>query len=131
MENAHLFTGIGGLVLIVFYFLRYRKNKDYQKNGVATDGVVIDLSLEYNRRQERYYYPIIRFALVDGTWVTSKYSDGSYPASFEKGEKVKLLYKEEDPESYIIISNKQKHVDKIFLIIGMFLLAYSLYYLIK
>lgn len=131
MENSDLLVGGGGLVLLAFYFLRYIRYKDYQKNGLPADGEVTDLSLEYNQRQERYYYPIIRFALRDGTWVTAKYSDGSYPASFKNGESVKLFYKEENPESFIIVNNKQRHTDKIFLIIGTLMLAYSFYHLIK
>ena len=131
MENVELFAGAAGLFFIAFYFFRYKKSKEYQKNGISTNGVVIDVLLEYNHSQDRYYYPIVRFALADGTWFTSKYSDGTYPASFAKGEKVRLLYKEDDPESYIIVGDKNKHADRLFLVIGALLCAYSLFSLMQ
>jgi len=130
MDNLNLLLGLSGLIFIIFYIARYKKSKDYQKNGIRTQGTVVEVSLFYDSRQERYYYPIVKYALQDGTWVTEKYSDGSYPSLFKKGEQVELIYKQEDPSSYIIIS-KTKHVDKIFLIIGVLAILFFLYHLIK
>lgn len=48
-------------------------------------------------RRNRLYYPIVRFTLEDGTWITEKYSDGSNSAF-----------------AFLIIYNKSEHFDKFF-----------------
>eukprot|EP01132_Coremiostelium_polycephalum_P017079 gene17079-20484_t len=68
------------------YLVRYKKSKDYQQNGIKTEGTITDIILDY-KGQGRYYYPIVSFTLKDGTWVKAKYSDGSYPASFKVGHR--------------------------------------------
>lgn len=69
--------------------------------------------------------------MKDGTWITAKYSDGSSPSLFKKKEKVNLIYTEEDPESYLIISNKVQLSEMAFLAIGTIFLAYYGYCLLK
>lgn len=86
---------------------------------------MIDFNLDYSD-QTHSYYPIVRFALNDGTWVTKKYTVGTLPASFKKGEEVNLIYSPDDPTSFIII-NKLEYTDKAFLFIGILLLFFSAY----
>lgn len=131
MDSTNLFIGIGGIVLLVFYFLRYNKNKEYIKSGVKATGIVIDVVQNYDHSRDRYFYPIVRFSLADGTWMTEKYSDGTVPSLFKKGDKVEILYKINDPTSFIITTGISKHTNIIFLVIGVLMLSYSIYYFIK
>lgn len=125
MNIEILYPGAFGFFLIIFYFVRLRQKNEILKNGIKTKGKVIDLSLDYSG-QTRSYYPVVRFTLNDGTWMTEKYSVGTLPASFKTGEDVDLIYKLEDPTSFII-TNKNSYIDKIFLIIGILLVFYSAY----
>jgi hypothetical protein len=125
MNTEILYLGTFGIFLIIFYFIRLRQKKHVLKNGIKTTGRVIDLSLEYSE-QTRSYYPIVRFSLNDGTWITEKYSVGTLPASFKRGEDVELIYNPNNPTSFFII-NKSEHIDKVFLAIGISLILYSTY----
>lgn len=131
MENLNTLIGIAGLILLAFYFFRYKKVKKYQKLGREVKGRVINVVLKHSKNGNRYYYPTVRFTLPDGTWVTETYSDGTFPATFKKDEYVNILYDPEDTSSFIIISEKHKHIDRTFLVIGVLMLFYSLYCFIK
>lgn len=125
MNTEILYPGAFGFFLIIFYFVRLRQKHNILQNGIKTTGKIIDLSLDYSG-QTRSYYPIVRFTLNDGTWITEKYSVGTLPASFKKGEDVDLIYNLDNPATFII-TNKSKHIDKVFLVIGILLLLYSTY----
>lgn len=44
-----------------------------------------------------YYYPIVEFSLPNGTRKTVQLSEGSWPAAYEKGEEVTILYDPDKP----------------------------------
>ncbi len=44
-----------------------------------------------------YYYPVVQFALPDGTSKTVQLSEGSWPPAYEKGEQVTILYDPQKP----------------------------------
>lgn len=125
-----LLLGLGGLIFISTYIIKYKKRKDYEKHGIRVLGIVLEVKLFYDRSRQRQYYPIVKYALEDGTWMIEKYSDGSSPASFKKGEQVEVLYNRKEPSSYIIV-NKNNHSDKLFLLIGVMAILLFLYHLIK
>ncbi|PYF74063.1 DUF3592 domain-containing protein [Pedobacter nutrimenti] len=130
MENNFVVFAVIGLALILMYFIRYRKRKDYQLNAIKTTGVVVDVVVEF-KGVGRFYYPIVSFTLNDGTWVREKYSDGSTPSLFKKGEQVELLYKSDDPASFMIVNDKSNYFDKILLAIGVIIILYSLFVFIR
>lgn len=120
-----------GVFLIIFYIARSAEKTSLLKNGIPTKAIVLDLSLEQDGNRISLYYPIIRYALKDGTWITEKYSDGTKPASFKKGDEVDILYDLNNPSSFIIINNKIEHLDKIFLIVGLLASIYSAYQMVN
>jgi Protein of unknown function (DUF3592) len=73
----------------------------------SASGQVVDLTLRtsqggydsqgtYQAPQD-YYYPVVEFALPDGTRKTVQLSMGSWPPAYEIGEQVTILYDPDKP----------------------------------
>ena len=85
--NEEMYIALIGVFLIIFSIIRYMRKKNLLKNGISAKGRVIDLNLEHSG-QTNIYYPIVRFKVEDGPWITEKYSDGTNPSSFKKGDEI-------------------------------------------
>jgi len=76
-------------------------------NEQSASGQVVDLTLRTSRggydsqgtyqAPQDYYYPVVEFALPDGTHKTVQLAEGSWPPAYEIGEKVTILYDPEKP----------------------------------
>jgi len=125
MEYKSLICFIAGAAFLLFYVIRRSKRRKIQNQGTATKGRVVDIVLENQAGRGRCYYPIIRFTLADGEHVRYKYSDGSMPAAYKKGDEVTIYYQSNCPENFII--EGQHRTDILFLLLGLILIGGGIY----
>ncbi|MFC3197700.1 DUF3592 domain-containing protein [Parapedobacter deserti] len=126
MEYKSLICFIAGVAFLLFYVIRYSKRRKIQHYGTATKGRVVEIVSESRAGRGIFYYPIIRFTLADGEHVRYKYSDGSMPAAYRKGDEVTVYYQSDRPEDFIV--EGQQRTDILFLLLGLVLIGGGIYF---
>jgi hypothetical protein len=97
-----IFTGIAILMLLIAGISSVSNIRKINREESAP-GVVTDVKMErsYVNEQDRvvqeYYYPVVEFVASDGRRRNIQMSEGSYPASYEVGDKVVVLYEPDHP----------------------------------
>jgi len=124
MELQNLIIGLIGIVFLLIYLIQRDKLKRYRKQGIKTQGIVIDLVID---GQNRMYYPVVKFTLVDGYHVLHQSSFGSRPALYKAGETIELLYIPEKPSEFIILGKYSEKLYVLFLIIGLMTFGYFIF----
>lgn len=95
-----IFLITGTVVMCVIFFVK-QKNKKILENGIEVEGVIngfenID-SLSNNSR-----FPIIRFQTQNGVLITEKANIALPPFILKEGQKVKVIYKIDNPKDFIL-----------------------------
>jgi hypothetical protein len=97
-----IFTGVAILMLLItaiasiINFLKIGREE-------SAPGRVVDVKMlrsyvnEEDRVVQEYYYPVVEFVASDGRRRNVQMSEGSYPASYEVGDKVVVLYEPHHP----------------------------------
>ncbi len=92
------------LSLFIGSLFIYRSNSIFVRNALEAEGTVIDLikktttDTSHKRYREKvHYYPKIRFKDLTGHTFQFESNTGSNPASYSMGEKVTILYLQQDP----------------------------------
>jgi hypothetical protein len=97
-----IFTGIAILMLLIAGFSSMsnimKLNREESAPGRVTD-VKMERSYvnEEDRVVQEYYYPVVEFVASDGRRRNIQMSEGSYPASYEVGDDVTVLYEPDHP----------------------------------
>ncbi len=107
----YLFAIIG-LGMLVGAFFSFRHTQDFIAQAVTTQGRVIDLHVSRstsrdsnnNSRESITYYPIVEFTDRNGQSISFQSNTGSYPASYDRGDLVEVLYLPEKPRDAAINS---------------------------
>lgn len=86
-----------GAVLLVLTWQSYQKNSSFLKHAVSAEGEVLDFNINRGEGNPTYS-PIVRFLDAQGKQAVFASSVGSYPAAFEIGERVVVLYLPDAPE---------------------------------
>lgn len=115
LENIIL-IGVG-MALIIFAINIIYKQREIKKSGISTDGIVFDLlndpTSSFNSR-----YPVIRFLTTNQQWITESSNIGLFPGLLKKGQKVKVIYREENPKDFIVESKFSTLILASFFLIG-------------
>lgn len=125
MEYESLIAIIGGTIVLLFYCVRRAKRQNFRRQGKVVRGKVVDVVLESHIQRGRLYYPIVKFTLENGEYLRARYSDGTMPTAYKKGEEVTVYYQPDQPEDFII--EGQQRMDVLVLLIGLILLGVGLY----
>lgn len=97
-----VFSAVAAITLSIALIATYFNLRQISREKEA-DGLVVDVieRREYVNEQDRvyedFYYPVVRFTAADGKTREARLSEGSSPASYEKGERVKVLYDPDHP----------------------------------
>lgn len=92
-----IFTLIG-LGMLAGAFFSFQSTSSFLETAAAKTGVVTDLL--YSRSSDSSaYYPVVRFEDEQGRPVEFQSSSGSNPASYSRGEGVRVLFTPGDPSS--------------------------------
>ncbi len=97
-----IFTGVAILMLLIAGISSVsnimKLNREESAPGRVTD---IKMERSYVNEEDRvvqeYYYPVVEFVASDGRRRNIQMSEGSYPASYEVGDEVIVLYEPDHP----------------------------------
>ncbi len=97
-----IFTGVAVLMLLIAGISSamniMKMNREESAPGVVTD---VKMERSYVNEQDRvvqeFYYPVVQFVASDGKRRNIQMSEGSYPASYEVGDEVVVLYEPDHP----------------------------------
>lgn len=64
---------------------------------VSAAGRVVDLVTRKDSEGNEFFYPRVEYSLSDGTPKLVQLREGSWPAAYEKGDAVTILYDRNDP----------------------------------
>jgi len=91
-----LFLGIGVLMLAISAIAAVFTVR-YFSREVSARGNVVDFVVRTDSDGQEYYYPVVEFALPDGSMQRVPLSVGNWPPAYVKGEAVMVLYDQEQP----------------------------------
>lgn len=92
-----IFTLVG-LGMLAGAFFAFQSTSTFLETATAKPGVVTDL-IRSRSSDSNAYYPIVRFEYEPGRPVEFQSSSGSNPASYSRGEEVRVLFAPGEPES--------------------------------
>jgi hypothetical protein len=93
MITGLIFIGIGGVFILVALISLYRTRR-FVEESVPALGEVI--GLHERRGDDVTYSPVIRFPVPGGGVVEFTETTSSYPAGYQVGDRVRVLYHRED-----------------------------------
>jgi hypothetical protein len=120
--SSLIFTAIGVLSLWLSFYFR-RRTKRFIGESIQTYGDVIGLH-EVHDEGSITYAPIIRFSTFNG--VVREFTDftSSRPASYNIGDRIKILYHQQNPRDVRIATSVRLYLSSIiFGIIGVVFLS--------
>ncbi|MGE5375016.1 MAG: DUF3592 domain-containing protein [Bacteroidota bacterium] len=97
-----IFTGVAILLLLITAVASVSNIRKIGREESAP-GRVVDVKMlrsyvnEEDRVVQEYYYPVVEFVARDGRRRSVQMSEGSYPASYEVGDDVTVLYEPDHP----------------------------------
>jgi hypothetical protein len=98
-----VFTGIAVLMLLVTAIASFNNIRKINREE-SEPGVVVDMTLlkEYDANDSdrvvgEAYYPVVEFTAKDGKRRQVQLSEGSWPAAYEVGDDVTVLYEPDNP----------------------------------
>jgi hypothetical protein len=125
----HIITLIVGAMLILVTLILSSKQNTIRKTGITTQGIVYDLLHDQNT-SFNLRYPIIRFTTLSEEWITETANIGMFPGFYKKGQKVTVVYNQQNPKQFIVDSKANKLIIYALLIAGCMLVLFGTYKLI-
>ncbi len=97
-----IFTGVAILMLLITVIssignIRRISHEESAPGRVVEVKMLRSYVNEEDRVVQEYYYPVVQFVASDGKRREVQMSEGSFPASYEVGDEVIVLYKPEHP----------------------------------
>lgn len=109
--TSDLLTGVALFILGIalsaggVYFLK--EKMEFFNHSTSAEGVVVDIESTTGRKTT--YYPVISFQAMDGNTYTFSPETGTSSAfDFNKGDKLKIKYKKENPQMAKIDNFKER-----------------------
>jgi hypothetical protein len=93
-----LFLGIGVLMLAISAIAAVFTVRSFSRE-VSARGNVVDFVVRADSEGQEYYYPVVEFALPDGSIQTVPLSSGNWPPAYIKGEAVTVIYDQDKPQN--------------------------------
>lgn len=86
-----------GLAMGWFGWNQRADTVEFLADSVSTTGTVVELIYEEDSEGDETYYPVIEFSTQSGESLRHKSRGGSYPAPYDIGEGVEILYNPANP----------------------------------
>jgi Protein of unknown function (DUF3592) len=93
--------------IIVLLFTMTSRKKSLIKQGIKTEGVIIDYETS-TEKNDTNKYPIVRFTTQKEEVYTLPSPDGFLPGRVKKGKKVIIMYNPENPKEFVIQLDNEK-----------------------
>ena|ERR687887_2304642 len=90
-----------GVLTALWMVLAYRSERRYLKNALRATGVIDSVFAEpgsLGKAKVTFYYPVVRFTTAAGVAVTARSKSGRN-GGFRVGDRINILYDEEDPSN--------------------------------
>ena len=91
-----IFLGVGVLMLAIAAIAAVFTVRSFSRE-VSARGNVVDFVVRMDSDGQEFYYPVVEFALPDGSIQRVPLSVGNSPPAYVKGEAVTVLYDQERP----------------------------------
>ena len=105
METAYLLTIIAGcfallgIVLTPIGIMWWQNVRHFVQTAEKTEGTVIELVESRGSKGTRFYSPVVEYTDRFGQRQELRSSMGTSPPRFSVGDKVQILYDQNDPDS--------------------------------
>ncbi|MCB2377267.1 DUF3592 domain-containing protein [Hymenobacter sp. BT635] len=122
VDSDLLICFLVGLVFILVGELIKRQYAHFQQHGIPAQGIILDFRGTGDNRR-----CVVRFVTQDLRWITEESSDLNYA----QGEEVPVLYNPSNPSDFIIGSPHETKPFFLFTVVGLLLIAYVVYMLLR
>ncbi len=99
-----IFLGISILMLAIAAVSAFNTARTLSRQRSAP-GRVLELVVRRDQTGREFFYPVVEFGLPDGSRQTVQMSEGSWPAPYDPGEAVTVLYDAAQPRNAHIRSS--------------------------
>ncbi len=123
---AYLFMLCIGSTAIYGGIGQRRKTTKLLKNGIKAGGTVVELVSGGATRNSTFYYPVIQFETLAKESITHKYDVGGSYNVYHVGDKLTVIYEQENPLIFMVDDKRAKLVGPLFMVIGIIILAFEL-----
>lgn len=103
-----------------------RKTTKLLKNGIKAEGDVIELVPSGFTRNSNFYYPVIRFKTLTKESITHKYDIAFSYRVYKIGDKLTLIYEQENPAYFMVDDKRSKTAGTLFMVFGIIVLVIDL-----
>lgn len=118
------------LAAIILYgaYTEYNKMSSLEKHGTRTEGDIVQIKTEKNKKGQDLYYPSVTFQDVKGKTYTFTPRDGAIEPLYTVNQKLGILYFESDPQksARIDYGRKEKMIPVV-LLTGLGLLIFLIF----
>lgn len=91
-----IFLAVGALMLVIFAISAFNALRAAAREQSA-QGRVIELVTRRDEYGNEYYYPVVEYYLPDGSLKRAQVPQGSWPAAYQPGDWVPVLYDPQRP----------------------------------
>jgi uncharacterized membrane protein len=119
------------LVFITIGVFLLKSNIELANNGIKTEASVIDYRRDMSGKSV-IYKPVVEFTLTNGETFQTISDTGSSGRPYNIGQKIGIIYMEDDPDNFVIDSFFQVYgFPGIFAFAGILVLVLAIYGVIK
>ena len=112
-----LVFGLAGLALIGGGLWSWIHNNSIAKGGIRTEGIVIDLQYRSDDKGSGTYAPVVEFLDEQNRPHEYRASSGSNPPRYSRGDRVEIIYLQNNPEHALIDDFSDRWALPIFLLV--------------
>jgi Protein of unknown function (DUF3592) len=123
---AYLFMLCIGSAAVYAGISQRRKTTKLLKNGIKAEGEVIELVSGGSTKNTNFYYPVIQFETLAKESITHKYDVGGSSNVYPVGDKLTVIYEQENPSIFMIDDKRSKLAGTFFTVAGIIVLAIAL-----
>ena len=91
-----VFIGVAALMCVISVLTGVSTWRKMSREVEAT-GRVVEMVTRRDEQGNEFYYPVVAYALADGSRRTAQTAEGSWPAAYAVGDEVTVLYDPEKP----------------------------------
>ena len=114
-----------GLAALLFGIFRSSEKRRLLRNGIRTDGIIMQL-INDGLSKSPTYYPVIKFITEKDDQVIEKYKVGVNRYMYKEGEEVRVIYDPLNPARFLLDDVRSKALSPVFIYGGILLIMLSI-----